>query len=62
MTDSVRTMGSHFVTHADWARKDGVCTGTMIVEADDSRGAIGVVPPSMRSHAHVYQLETVSTA
>jgi hypothetical protein len=59
MKDLVRTMGSHFVTHADWRRRQGVCTGTVIVEADDKSGAVGVVPPGMRSDAHVYRLEAV---
>jgi hypothetical protein len=56
INDSVRTMGSHFATHSDWNRKKGICTRTMIVETDDEWGAIGVVPPNMRHHAHIFQL------
>jgi hypothetical protein len=59
ITDSVHKMGSHFATRADWIRKAGVCTGTMVVETDDKWGALCVVPPSMRSHAHIFQLEPV---
>lgn len=60
ITDSVHKMGSHFATRADWIRKAGVCTGTMVVETDDKWGALGVVPPNMRSYAHIFQLEPVS--
>jgi hypothetical protein len=56
INDSVRTLGSHFATHADWNRKKGVCTGTMIIETDDKWGTIGIVPPNMRAHAHIFQL------
>ena len=58
--ESVRTLGSHFATHADWRRKLGVCTGTMVVEAADKWGAFGIVPPSMRSDAHVFRLRRKS--
>ena len=54
---SVRTLGSHFATHADWRRKDGVHTGTLIVEVEDKWRALGVVPPNMRSDANVFHLE-----
>jgi len=59
--DSVRKLGSHFATSADWIRKAGVCTGTMVVETDDKWRALGVVPPNMRPHAHIFRLEPVST-
>jgi hypothetical protein len=55
--DSVRMLGSHFATHAQWSRNNGVCTGTMIVEAADRWRALGVVPPSMRSNARIFSLE-----
>jgi hypothetical protein len=58
--DSVRTAGSHFATHADWRRADGMCTGTIIVEADDGRSALAVVPPGMRSDARVFRLQAVA--
>lgn len=56
--DSVDKMGSHFSTRADWIRKAGMCTGIMVVETDDKWGVLGVVPPNMRSYAHIFQLES----
>ena len=38
IADSVRSIGSHFATHAAWRRKAGVCTGMMVVEAADRSG------------------------
>ena len=60
ITDSIHKMGSHFATRADWIRKAGMCTGIMVVETDDKWGVLGVVPPNMRSYAHIFQLEPVS--
>lgn len=57
---SVHSIGSHFATHADWHRKDGVCTGTMVIEAADHRSGLGIVPPGMRAVACVFQLEAVA--
>ncbi len=54
IADSVRSIGSHFATHAAWRRKAGVCTGTMLVEAADRWGALGIVPPGMRADTHVF--------
>jgi hypothetical protein len=59
---SVRSIGSHFATHAVWHRRDGVCVGTMVVEAVDQRSALGIVPPGMRAAAHVVQLESIVAA
>jgi len=59
---SVRAMGSHFATHADWKRNNDVCTGTMIVEAMDRWSAINVVPPSMRAQAQVFRLKSAMAA
>jgi hypothetical protein len=56
---SVRTFGSHFATHADWHHRDDVLTGTMVIEAADQWHALSVVPPGMRSAAHVFRLEAV---
>ncbi len=60
--DTVRTIGSHFATHANWIRKDGKCSGTMIVEAHDKWGALGIVPPGLRPDAHIFQLDSVAAA
>ena len=54
IADSVRSIGSHFATHAAWRRKAGVCTGMMVVEAADRWGALGIVPPGMRGDTHVF--------
>lgn len=59
---SVRTLGSHFATHAAWSRKDGARTGTLVVEADDRWIALGIVPPSLRSHARIFQLDSAAAA
>jgi hypothetical protein len=58
--DTVRTVGSHFATHAHWRQRDGRCMGTMVIEADDWRQAVAVVPPAMRGDAHVFQLEAMA--
>jgi hypothetical protein len=58
--ESVRTMGSHFATHAIWNQKNGMCTGAIIVETDNQWRALNVIPPNMRSHAHIFQLEAVA--
>jgi hypothetical protein len=55
--DAVRTLGSHFSARANWTRTDTGCTGTLLVEADDKHRALGLVPPNMRSHARIFQLE-----
>ena len=60
ITHSIRTLGSHFATHADWRRKERGCTGSMIVEAESERGALAVVPPGMRSHAEIFQLTSAA--
>ncbi len=58
--DAVRTTGSHFVTHADWRRRNGARIGRLVVEADDMWGAVAVVPPNMRAQAAVFPLEPVT--
>lgn len=58
---AIRSLGSHFVTHADWQLKDGNCSGTMIVEANDKWGALGIVPPVMRSDARIIALDSERT-
>jgi hypothetical protein len=53
---SVSTLGSHFATHADWRHQDGISTGTMVVDAFDRWGALGIVPPALRGNARVFPL------
>jgi len=57
---SVTTLGSHFATHAEWRHRDGVSTGSMIVEAADRWAALGVVPPALRPDARVLPLEAMA--
>jgi hypothetical protein len=59
--DAVLAMGSHFVVRANWTRTEAGCTGTLLVEADNEHGALGLVPPNMRSHARISQLQPVGT-
>jgi len=58
--DTVRTIGSHFATHADWRQRDGRCIGSMVVDVGDWRQALAVVPPAMRADAHVYELQAMA--
>lgn len=58
--ESVRSMGSHFATHADWHQKDGRVIGSMIVDTADKWSALGIVPPNMRRHALVSPLEALA--
>jgi len=57
--DCLRMSGSHFVTHAHWQRQDGITTGMLVIEAEDKRWALGVVPPSMRARAIVDPVRSV---
>ena len=59
ISDFVHSIGSHFATHAGWQRQAGQCTGSMVIEAADSWGALGVIPPGMRADARVFHLEAV---
>ena len=56
--DAVHMTGSHFATHANWKRKDGVCTGSMMAELHSRQEAIAIVPPNMRSHARITPIDT----
>lgn len=56
---SVSMLGSHFATRADWRHRNGVSTGTLIVDADNEWSALGVVPPAMRADAQIFKLESV---
>ena len=61
MEDAIRLLGSHFVTHADWTLEDGKYTGKIIAEAPDREAALLIVPPSMRVHARILELEAAAT-
>jgi len=58
--DTVRTIGSHFATHADWRQRDGRCIGRMVVDVDGRQQALAVVPPAMRADADVYELQAMA--
>jgi len=60
--ESVRSIGSHFATHADWRQKEGGYVGSMIVDTADKWSALNIVPPNMRRHAHVSWLEAAAAA
>jgi hypothetical protein len=57
IAESVRTIGSHFATHASWQQKDGVATGCLVVEVDDRKWALCVVPPAMRAFAEIVRID-----
>jgi hypothetical protein len=57
---SICASGSHFATHACWQQQDGMATGTLVVDVDDRTWALGVVPPSMRSGASIFELSTAN--
>jgi len=60
IAESIRSTGSHFAARAAWCSRDGVCIGTMVVEAGDWRHAVAVVPPAMRNVAQVHQLAAMA--
>jgi hypothetical protein len=59
IVESVRSIGSHFATHAVWRPDAGRCTGSMVIDAVDRLEALRIVPPGMRGDARVISLETV---
>ncbi len=60
--DAIHMTGSHFATHAEWERKEGICTGSMTAEVRNRQEAIAIVPPNMRAHARVTAIETRAAA
>ncbi len=54
--DAVHISGSHFATHANWGRKDGICKGSMTAELDSRTAALAIIPPNMRSHARITKM------
>lgn len=61
IAESVRTIGSHFATHASWQQENGVATGCLVVEVDDRKWALCVVPPNMRKYAEIVRLDAPTT-
>ncbi len=55
-THALLSIGSHYITHADWGCPDGVHKTWMIVEVDSKGDARQIVPPAFRSDANVIEL------
>ena len=56
-TDALKAIeAAGFITHFDWGCKDGVHTGWAIVEADNAKEALMVVPSGERSQARVVRV------
>ena len=53
-------MSAGYITHFDWGCKDGDHTGWAIIEADNAREALMVVPPAQRSSARAVRLAKFS--
>lgn len=56
----VLTTGSHFFNRADWGCRDGDHRAWIIVDVDTRDEARALVPPALRSHAKIIQLNTFS--
>jgi len=52
--------GSHFLTNADWGCMDGEHRAWMLVEVDSRSEAQSIVPPGLRAHATIVQLNKFS--
>jgi len=52
------TMGSHFLSHADWGCLDGVHSAWIIMEAPNKEEARLVIPPQFRAQARIVALNT----
>ena len=50
------TLGSHYVTHADWGCKHGVHKGWLVAELNSKDDAQRLVPPSLRIDSRVVEL------
>ena len=48
--------GSHFLTNADWGCLDGQHSAWMLVEVGNKEEALQIVPPALRSHTKIVQL------
>jgi hypothetical protein len=54
------TSGSHYLTQAEWGCMDGDHRSWMIVDADDKKEALAIVPQFLRSEARVISLNRFS--
>jgi len=48
--------GSHFLSRADWGCHDGVHKAWMLVDVDSKDEARRILPPALRAHATIVQL------
>jgi hypothetical protein len=48
--------GSHFLTHADWGCLDGEHKAWIVADVNSRDEARGLLPPALRSHAKIVQL------
>ncbi len=53
--------GSHFLSNADWGCADDVHKCWVMLEVDNKKDAIMVVPPEFRKKARVITLEKLSS-
>jgi hypothetical protein len=60
LAESLLRAGTHFATRSDWGCEAGEHRSWLCVEALDDRHATLVVPPILRSRAHVVRLSTYS--
>ena len=51
-----------YITHFDWGCMDGEHTGWAIIEADDAKEAMMVVPSGQRRNARAIKLVKFTTA
>ena len=55
------TSGSHFLANAEWGCLDGDHSAWMIVDLDNKKEALGLVPQAFRPRARVVQLNRFTT-
>ena len=56
MVNEFLRAGAHYLTNAEWGCEAGEHTAWIIVEAEDDADARRMVPPFIRSSAHVVKL------
>ncbi len=54
--------GSHYLTHADFGCRDGEHKAWIIVEVDNKKEALFILPPIYRPRAKIVQLNKFSLA
>jgi hypothetical protein len=47
------SIGSHFLTNAEWGCKSGVHSAWMLVDVDTKADALAIVPPAFRAAARI---------